>query len=314
MSVKLISFGDANVDLIATVDSLPEKGEEIPMSQFEFHSGGSAANTATAAQTLGVESSFIGRVGKGLFSRFLVNEFEERGVEIKQLQRDDELSSGVMFVLITPDGERTMFSDRGANTRTDPKKIDFDYLKDAEYLHVSGYAFISSPQREAGRRIVEEARKKGLKISLDPSVLGAQEASGGIMSVLSQVDLLFLSRDELKVLSDEKDREKAAENLLEAGPSTIAMKLGEEGSLALTEDVRSFSEAFPTEVSGTTGAGDVFNAAFIAGLDRGWDLHKVNRFANAAGAISITELGARTRLPTFEEVESFLKRETNGNQ
>lgn len=312
MSVKLVSFGDVNVDLIATVKSLPKGGEEVNMSKFEIHSGGSAANTAVAARRFGLESSFVGRVGGGLFGEFLVEKFEESGVKIDQLQRDSELSSGVMFVLITPEGERTMFSNRGANTRTDYQEIDFDCLTDAQYLHVSGYAFVTQPQHEAGKRIVEAAKREGLKVSLDPSVLGVQKAPEEIKEILPYVDLLFVSELELGVLSDEEDREEAAEVLLEAGPLIIAMKLGDKGCLALTEHERSFSEAFPAEVVGTTGAGDVFNSAFIAGLDRGWDLDRVTSFANAAGAISVTELGARTKIPTISEIESFLKSENNG--
>ncbi|KXB07571.1 hypothetical protein AKJ54_00025 [candidate division MSBL1 archaeon SCGC-AAA382K21] len=312
--MKLLSFGDVNVDFIAAVDSLPEGGEEVEMTEFDIHAGGSAANTAVAAQRLGLESVFMGRTGKGPLGHFLKKDFEDEGIDIGQVQEDADLSSGVMFVLITPGGERTMFSSRGANSRFNPREMDLECLDGVEYLHISGYAFIQPPQRDAGKRIIKAARGRDLKISLDPSVLGLQKSREEIESILSYPDFLFISEPELRMLTEISDIEEASEQLLEKGPSLIALKMGKKGCYVFTEKKRIFMKAFSTDVRGTTGAGDAFNAAFLVGLDRGWSLEKIAKFANAAGAISVSKFGARSGLPKFKEVESFLMSKENGTQ
>lgn len=314
MKMELLSFGDVNVDFVAGVDSLPKGGEEVEMSEFEFYAGGSAANTAVAAQRLGLESGFMGRTGNGLLGRFLEKDFENEGIDISQVQEDADLSSGVMFVLIIPGGERTMFSSRGANTRFNPREMDLECLDGVNYLHISGYAFIQPPQRDAGKRIIRAAEERDLKISLDPSVLGLQKSQREIESILSYTDFLFISEPELKMLTKISGIEEAAERLLEKGPSLLALKMGRKGCLVLTEKKRVFMKAFPADVRGTTGAGDAFNAAFLVGIDRDWSLERIAKFANAAGAISVSKFGARSALPKFKEVESFLMSKENGTQ
>lgn len=78
-------------------------------------------------------------LGMGFSKIFLKEEFKKEGVDISQLQTDEGANSGFRSILVTPDGERTMFCNRGANTRLDPEKIDQDYVKKADILHVSGY-------------------------------------------------------------------------------------------------------------------------------------------------------------------------------
>ncbi|KXB03554.1 hypothetical protein AKJ47_01635 [candidate division MSBL1 archaeon SCGC-AAA261G05] len=309
MSIKLITVGDANVDFIVSVNSLPEKGGETRVPTFEMHAGGSAANTCVAAQRLGLKSGFIGRVGSEFFGRFLKREFRKEGVDISQLQTDGKVNSGFMFIMTTPDGERTMLCSRGANTRLALREIDTDYVKDTNNLHISGYSFLEPPQRDAVRQVVKVAENEDCQISLDPGILALKESLEEIESIMPSVDLLFLNKRELRILSDIEDIEVAGRQFLEMGPSTVVLKLGGEGCLALAKGRKSFAKAFPINIVDTTGAGDAFDATFIVGLERGWDLNKITKFANATGAISATKIGARSALPTFSEVEKFLSGE-----
>lgn len=166
MSVKLVSIGDINVDFIVSVDSLPEKGEEVHASSFEIHAGGSAANTSVAARRLGMRSGFIGRVGSKFFGHFLKEEFRKEDVDISQLQTDGEMGSGIMFVIVTSDGERTMVCHRRANTRLTPPEMESEYVRKAGYLHVSGYAFLESPQRDAVMKAIRAAEEEDLHVTI----------------------------------------------------------------------------------------------------------------------------------------------------
>ncbi|KXA89390.1 hypothetical protein AKJ62_03220 [candidate division MSBL1 archaeon SCGC-AAA259D14] len=311
MTKRLVTVGDANVDLITTIQELPQKGDEVKTTSFEIHAGGSAANTCIAARRLGLETGFIGRIGKEFFGDFLKRKFEDAGVDTSQIQIDEEKTTGIIMIVITPDGERTMFCNRGANVRLEPEPIDPEHLEEAKYLHISGYTFLESPQSDAGKKIIKIAKEKNIKISLDPGIMVLKEKLEYIESILPFMDILFISETELNFLSDAKDLEKSRRQLLNKGPSKIVLKLGDKGCLAITEDGKSYAKAYPTEIRGTTGAGDAFDAAFIFGLDEGWSLNKITEFANAVGAISGTKLGARTALPNKKEVENFLQKKEN---
>lgn len=245
------------------------------------------------------------------FRDFLKGEFKKEGVDVGQLQTDEEANAGFMSILVTPDGERTVFCNRGANTCLDPEKIDQDYVKKADILHVSGYTFIQPPQRGAGRQIIGVAEEEGLQISLDLGLMSLKEVREEIESIMPSVDLLLLSEPELRILSNLEDRKEAGKQLLEKGPSVVVLKLGKKGCLTLTKEKESFAKGFSTNIVDMTGAGDAFNAAFIGGFERGWDLDRVTRFANTTGGISATNIGARSGLPEFGEVEKLLRRETS---
>lgn len=307
MNPKLITIGDLNADFLATVKSLPEKGEEIQTNTFEIYAGGSAANTAVTAQRLNLESGFIGRVGKDYFGNFLEEEFEREGVVTKEVQRDEEKGTGAMMIIVTPDGERTMICRRGANTELDPEKINLDYVGNADYLHVSGYTLLKNPQSKAAKKVIEAAETENLHISLDTGIITLKEARENTMSILSSINTLFVNEVEIELLLETESGEKSEKDILDKGPSNLVIKLGDKGSRVVTEDEEFQIDSFQTEVKGTTGAGDAFDGGFIVGLDKGWNLKKTTKFANAVGTLSGLEFGARTSLPTFRKVRSFLK-------
>lgn len=139
--------------------------------------------------------------------------------------------------------------------------------------------------------------------------MSLKEVREEIESIIPSVDLLLLSEPELRILSNLEDRKEAGKQLLEKGPSTVVLKLGKKGCLTLTREEESFAKGFSINIVDTTGAGDAFNTAFIVGLEKGWGLDRVTRFANTTGGISATKVGARPGLPEFGEVEKLLRRE-----
>lgn len=129
-----------------------------------------------------------------------------------------------------------------------------------------------------------------------------------VRRALKFVDLLFLNEIEAKLLTDIKNIEKAAKHTLKMGPKIVALKLGKKGCIILTEEKKIYSSAFNVKVADTSGAGDAFDAGFLTGVIKGWDLKKAARFANAVGALSTMKVGARSALPNRREVRRFLRR------
>lgn len=308
MKRSVLAVGDANVDLIARITLFPKRGGEVLLERLERRAGGSAANFSVAVSRLGLSSGFIGRVGDDSFGRFLIDEFKREKVNVDQLQVDKEIGTGLTFILVTEDGERTMFGFRGANVYLSADEIDASYVQNADVLHISGYSLLRDPQRGAALKILDRAKRAGTFISFDAGILPTMKVANLLRTVLRSVDLLFLSETEAKLLMGVKNPEKAARCALKLGPKIVALKLGERGSLVLTEGKEIRSPAFDVKVADTTGAGDAFDAGFLIGVTEGWDHEKAARFANAVGALSAMKVGARAALPTIGEVEGFLRR------
>jgi len=308
MKVSVVAVGDANIDLVAPTKSLPIKGEEVLVEKVEMCPGGSAANLSVAVARLGVSAGFIGRVGNDFLGQFLIKQFEKENVDISQLQVDDKVGTALLFVIVTENGERTMYTFRGANVYLSSEQVDMDYVRNADILHVSGYTLISDPQRNTALQILDTAKKAGVFISFDVGVLAPVKAASCVHSILPLIDLLFLNELEATSLMGIKPPESAAESILSLGPEIVALKLGERGCLVLTKRKRFHSPAFKVEVMDTTGAGDAFDAGFLLGIKEGWTHEKTARFANAVGALSVTRVGAWSALPTRQEVEEFIRK------
>jgi len=308
MKVSVVAVGDANVDLVAPTKSLPIKGEEVLVEKVEMCPGGSAANLSVAVARLGVSAGFIGRVGNDFFGQFLIKQFEKENVDISQLQVDDKVGTALLFVIVTENGERTMYTFRGANVYLSSEQVDMDYVRNADILHVSGYTLISDLQCKIALQILEAAKKAGVFISLDVGVLAPIKAASRVRSILPSLNLLFLNELEAMLLMDIKRPESAAEGVLNLGPEIVALTLGKRGCVVLTKHKRLHSPAFKVDVVDTTGAGDAFDAGFLLGIKEGWSLEKTARFANAVGALSVTRVGAWSALPTRREVEEFIRK------
>ncbi len=146
---EVLAFGDINVDIVVHLARYPAKGEDALADSSEIHFGGSAANTAVALSRMGIGTGLIARVGcdswAGPVEQFLIS----GGVDLAGLQRDPTVMTGLMYIIVTPDGERTILGYRGANTYTDPSLIDDAPFRSARLFHLSGYSLITEPQRSA---------------------------------------------------------------------------------------------------------------------------------------------------------------------
>ena len=313
MKLSVVALGDANVDLIAPILRLPSEGEEVWVRRLERCAGGSAANLSVATARLGLRSGFIGRVGNDPFGHFLVDEFKKEKVDISQLQIDEEVGTGLMFIGVTSDGERTMYGFRGANANLSAKEIDVDYVKNADVLHVSGYALLSEAQRKAALKVLEAARRTGVFVSFDVGVLTAMKAADRMRSILKSIDLLFLNEFEAMKLAHVENPKKAAEDIFKSGVKIVALKRGDKGCFILSEEGTIILPAFRVKVVDATGAGDAFAAGFLVSVIEERGLQEAARFANAVGALSVTKIGGRSALPTREKVEDFLKSRKKGH-
>jgi ribokinase len=303
---QVVALGDVNVDIIAHFSAYPAKGDDALASATEIHCGGSAANTAISLARMGISTSLIARVGPDSWALKVFSCLDEAGVLPSGLQRDPAVMTGLMYVVVTPDGERTILGHRGANVQTDPNQIPEEDFREAQLFHLSGYALLADPQRSAALRALEAACRYDLKIALDPGMAVPQEALDEMRALLPVVDILLPSLGEAQSLTGETEPRACADALLSAGAGTVALKLGRDGSLIATRDGCWWIPGFVVETRDSTGAGDNFDAGLLAGFLGGLSWYGAAMLGNAMGAMAAARVGAGTAAPEAQEVLRLL--------
>ncbi|MHA1276154.1 MAG: carbohydrate kinase family protein [Candidatus Helarchaeota archaeon] len=297
-----MSIGGVNIDLCVQVAEFPEIDSEVEAGRIDEYPGGSAANYIVGVARLGLNSGFIGKVGADNSGRRLLDDFIGENVDISQIRIDQNSHTGMCLIPIDRNGNRQIFSFRGANANLNPNDINEIYIKQASLLH------ITSPPIEVSKFVAKIARKNGITLSYDPGGKVVRKGLGYIAPVLQNTDIFFPSHSELSLLYPEITNPViAAQQLIEDYHiKIVVVKFGAQGCIIFTSTQKIKMQGFRVKVLDTTGAGDSFAATFTAGFLKGWDLSRCATFANAAGAISVTKFGARTALPTLQEIEHFL--------
>ena len=299
---KVVVVGSFNMDLVVKAGRRPQKGETLMGETFGMFIGGKGSNQAIAAARLGADVTMVGRLGVDLFGDTLMAAHAEEGICTDYVNRDTEVGTGVASILIDADGDNSIALVPQANMRLSVKDIEraSESIAAADVLLLQLEVPIAASQCAA-----EIAKSNGATVVLNPAP--AQELADDF---LAQVDILTPNEVETESLSGVKvstatDAERAAKVLLDKGLSAVILTLGERGALLLTPDLTQLVPAHTVKVVDTTAAGDAFCGALATGLARGENLVAAVAFANAAGALAVTVLGAAPSMPTVAQVEAF---------
>jgi len=189
---------------------------------------------------------------------------------------------------------------------------DIDYLLDARLLHCGGYLHFDSVYHGATTGLFREARTRGLVTTIDtqfPLKPLALPWLTAMADILPYVDVLFADEREARSLAAREDLAEAAAILREAGPSTVVVKQGSEGSTVLTTTGALHQPAVQvTPLVDSIGAGDAFDAAFLLGLLESWPMERTARFAAVTAGFTIGGVGGSSAMPAREQVKAYLSR------
>jgi len=290
----VVVVGDVINDIIVRPHGPIAVGTDTP-SHIEQSPGGSGANQAAWLASLNTPVRFAGRVGAADTAHHRAA-LEQWGVEAC-LSVDEDVATGTIAVLVSEDGERSMFTDRGANRGLRAEDLPARLLDDARLLHVSGYQLFEQGARSAVLELWATAREAGIPTSVDPaSLAGLQEVGrDSFLGWTSGAELVFPNLDEGRLLTGCDEPDAIAAVLCETYP-VVALKLGGAGALVAAADGRRFPvPAQPTEVIDSTGAGDAFCAGFLASWVCGAELGECALRAVDAAARATSLIGARPR-------------------
>ncbi|MCX8026083.1 MAG: PfkB family carbohydrate kinase, partial [Thermanaerothrix sp.] len=215
--------------------------------------------------------------------------------------------TGLTFITVTPDGERTMFSYRGANEAYSPHHLDISILEVVDVLHLSGYALLKPPQRQAALAAMAQAEALGLPICLDSGLQPIMEVPQVFEQVLPKISVGIMGLSEATHLSGYQQPERVLAWMLDLGMEWAVLKLGAEGCWLAERSQTLRLPAFPARVVDTTGAGDSFTAGILCGYLWQWGAVPTAILANALGALATQVYGAGLALPGRATLRSYLQ-------
>jgi len=259
-------------------------------------SGGSAANTIVGLASLGGRAAFVGKVKADGLGTAFAHDIRAAGVNFTTPPAIAGPSTGRCYVLVTPDGERTMNTYLGAAQDLHPDDIDADTIAASAVIYLEGYLWDPKHAKEAFLKAAKIAHEAGRKVALTLSdafcVDRWREEFLQLMRTRT-VDLIFANEAELHSLYQTSDFDAAIAGL-RADIAIAVITRSENGCLIVSPDGAEAVPAFPVErVVDTTGAGDLFAAGFLSGLARGADDRTCGRLGALAAAEVIQHLGAR---------------------
>jgi len=307
-SSKILVLGDINADIIARVKTWPEPGQECLTERLELHCGGVGANCALALRRWGVSVALMGCVGEDVFGGFLLQTLAARGVNVRFVRRTANAMSGMLYINVTPDGQRTFFGSRGANQWVGPfGRSQSRLLERARAASLMGYSFLNAGSEAVARQVIAAVHRNGGWVSLDAGMEPSRKIPKKILKAAKSVDLFFVTDEEARTVTGHRKPEKAFDGLLNLGIANVVMKLGKQGCLIADDRTVRQVPALRTRAVDSTGAGDAFTAAFLQARLRSWPSAEAALLANAAGAAAASVVGAGERLPGRQQIVRVLR-------
>lgn len=335
---KVLTIGSATMDVFVECDdanivSVCSKnkdsefmsypyGAKIDITTFSSNVGGGGVNTACNFANLGFETSAIFKIGKDIYSEGILTSFKSKNVNLSHIIQDENSSTGFSIILVSFQGDRTVLAHRGANAQIRENEIDFDAIKEADFLYI---APLNGESNKVLESVVDYAHKHGTKICFNAGSTSLKRGFEHIKTILKSAHIVVMNRDEatlatgIHVRPDTKtekfslelihiDIKKMLTTLKVMDYQVIVITDGSKGAYAYDGKKFYYCPVFPSPVVSTLGAGDAFASTFCGALARTrLDVGTSLMYASVNSASVVSQFGATEGHITFEEIEEKLK-------
>ena len=303
---SVLAIGQFVVDvLVKPVRRYPATDVADIVDFIRLDTGGCTLNAARVLHKLGVAVRLSGLVGDDRLGEFLLTEISREGLERSGLKARQGAITSSSIVLVSRSGERSFFHCPGATAEMTLGDINDSDIEWADVVHLAGASELDSLDITA---VLKRAKDFGKTVSLDVDYDPSGRWGKLVRPWLPYLDYFLPSRKEAAAMSGRSNIEEILQFFVESGVRTPVVKLGSEGCIARTLDGRTLRHpAFTVELVDATGAGDAFVGGFLAGVSEARPLEECLRMGCAAGALTVTALGAGAGLRDRQQFDDFMK-------
>lgn len=319
---KVLGMGNALVDALVQIDNdsvleqqnLPKGSMQLvdwdaseklmkavkafPRSQA---SGGSAANTIHGLAKLGIETGFLGKIGKDELGAFFKNDLLE--AKVNPVLAESDTRSGLALALVSPDSERTFATYLGAAVELSAGDLSLEQFKGYDYFHIEGYLVQNYELIETAVKLAKEA---GCKVSIDLASYNVVEANLDFLTRITKeyVDIVFANEEEAKAFTG-MEPEEALHAIAEMADYAI-VKIGAKGSLVKHQGKVYTAGVIEAKRLDTTGAGDLFASGFLYGMIKGYELDRCGEIGSITAGNIIEVIGAKMDDQRWENIYQLI--------
>ena len=336
---KVLTIGSATMDVFVECDeanivSVCSKdrdadfmsypyGSKIDISNFSSNVGGGGVNTACNFANLGFDTSAIFKIGKDIYSEGVLKSFENKNVNLDNIIQLESTTTGFSIILVSFQGDRTVLAHRGANAQIHKEEINFDAIKNADFMYV---APLNGDSNKVLEPIVDYAQKCGTKICFNAGTTSIKRGFSHLQKILKTAHIVVMNKEEasmatgITVRPDTKtekfsketvhrDIKKMLESLKIMDYQVIVITDGGKGAYAYDGHKYYYCPVYKHyDVVSTLGAGDAFASTFCASLSRTKiDIGLSLMYASVNAGSVVSKFGATEGLLTFEEIEHQIK-------
>lgn len=294
---EVVGLGVNVINHLYLVPKFPEPDTKVDPLKATQQGGGVVATAMVACARLGLKTKYIGKVGKDDPGRLSRDSLQQEGIDVADVVVDPTENTRVTFGMIEQaTGRRTLIRGVEPLARLRPGEVPASAVTDGRILHLDGY------EGAVALWAARTARAAGIPVSLD-----AEEATQCREEFFPLVDILIMGRDLGAQLTGCRQVPGMLDQLERLGPSLVGLTLGAEGAVIRHRSMTVQVPGYAVDVVDTTGAGDVFHGAFLAGVLWGWPLAECVRLANAAAGLKCRKLGGRAGIPMLAEIREFVR-------
>lgn len=309
-----VIIGAAIADiLLRPVDASVFERGSCAVERIRMSLGGDALNEATTLARLGHAPMLVTKLGMDAVAELILDHCTREGICV-YAARDDGMDTGINAVLVSPDGERSFVTNRNGSLRRLSRMDVMPALETEAFARAKVVCLASmfvSPQLGTAdmETLFASVKAAGKLLCADTTKRKNGETVDDVAGALKYLDYFFPNLEEARLLTGLAQPEAIAQRLVEAGVGCVAIKLGGQGCLIGTQHGSVRIPAYPNaNCVDTTGAGDSFAAAFIAGLLEGRTLTECGALANAVASICVEQLGATAAKSDRQEIDTRCKK------
>ena len=303
---KIVVFGSFMTDLTGWGERLPQPGETISGNHFQTGPGGKGSNQAVAAYRANGDVTMIAKLGQDVFAEYARNFYSQEGMDTSYLLTQPGGQTGTALIMVDQHSAQNMIMVLpGSNHFIDDQDLQKAYpqIEQADYLLVQ-----NEINRDALEKVISFACEKGVKVILNPAP--AREIT---QTLYPRLYCITPNESETYTLSgilvdSEESAQKAAKWFLKKGVQNVVITMGSAGSFVTNGNKMMMLHPPAVEAVDTTGAGDAFNGVLVTMLAEGKELFEAAKYANIAGALSVTRRGAAPSMPYRWEIDAAANR------